>query len=67
MTRKVLFDEVSKRWRVVGGDGSVIENGFASEEEAWFWVETRDQVFDDLDWGEEEGYDVRLRSRKAVR
>jgi hypothetical protein len=33
------FDEASGRWRVVGHDGSVYEDGFATNAAAWRWVD----------------------------
>src|SRR6476660_2736677 len=37
---RVLFDEDSQCWRVIGsGADFVFEDGFATDEEAWEWVD----------------------------
>jgi hypothetical protein len=37
------FDEVSGRWRVVGHDGSVIEE-FATSAETWKWFDDHSEA-----------------------
>jgi hypothetical protein len=54
MTMIVQQDEVSARWRVVDGNGRVIEDSFPTSAAAWEWVD---------DHSEDDRADAAMRDR----